>query len=82
LEKNYRLKVTNVLKENRINLLKFIVNQNNCEIESPEVQKTFRFSKYMKDDPQLKYLYFHQVCGDHQDVPPSDRSPRSSSAET
>lgn len=68
MEKEQRLKVTNVLNDTKINLMKLIVNDQSVEIEVPELFKTFAFSKDSRTEQQLNYLNFYSVVNTVSDV--------------
>lgn len=61
MEKGQRLKVTNVLNDMKINLMKLLVSEQCVEIEVPEMFKTFAFSKDARTEQQLNYLNFYSV---------------------
>lgn len=61
MEMGQRLKVTHVLNDSRINVLKLLVSQSKVEFEIPELLKTFTFSKDLRTDQQVNYLNYYSV---------------------
>ena len=55
--------MTNILNDLKVNLLKIVVNNSNVELETPELFRTFAFSKEFRNEAQIKYLNFYSIVG-------------------